>query len=77
MAEISAATVAKLRAMTNVGMMQCKQALLETNGDVEAAVDILRKRGIATAAKKATREARKGSSRSTSCPAPGWASWWK
>jgi elongation factor Ts len=60
MADITAATVAQLRAMTNVGMMQCKQALLETNGDLDAAVDILRKRGIATAAKKAGREAKEG-----------------
>jgi elongation factor Ts len=60
MAEITAALVAKLRAMTNVGMMQCKQALLETQGDLDSAVDILRKRGIATAAKKAGREAKEG-----------------
>lgn len=60
MADITAALVAKLRGMTNVGMMQCKQALVETQGDLDAAVDILRKRGIATAAKKATREANEG-----------------
>lgn len=60
MADITAALVAQLRAMTNVGMMQCKQALLETQGDLDAAVDILRKRGIATAAKKAGREAKEG-----------------
>jgi elongation factor Ts len=60
MAEINATLVGKLRAMTNVGMMQCKQALLETHGDLDAAVDILRKRGIATAAKKAGREAKEG-----------------
>lgn len=60
MAEITAALVAKLRAMTNVGMMHCKHALVETNGDLDAAVDILRKRGIATAANKAAREAREG-----------------
>jgi elongation factor Ts len=60
MADITAALVAKLRAMTNVGMMQCKHALLETKGDLDAAVDILRKRGIATAAKKAGREAKEG-----------------
>jgi elongation factor Ts len=60
MADITAASVAQLRAMTNVGMMQCKQALLETKGDLDAAVDILRKRGIATAARKAGREAKEG-----------------
>ena len=60
MADITAALVAQLRAMTNVGMMQCKQALLETQGNLDAAVDILRKRGIATAAKKAGREAKEG-----------------
>jgi elongation factor Ts len=60
MADINAALVAKLRGMTNVGMMQCKQALVETHGDLDAAVDILRKRGIATAAKKSVREANEG-----------------
>ena len=43
MAEITAATVGKLREMTNAGMMDCKKALTEANGDVNAAVDILRK----------------------------------
>lgn len=60
MAEITAAAVAKLREMTNAGMMDCKKALTEANGDLNAAVDILRKKGAATAAKKATREAREG-----------------
>ena len=60
MAEITAATVAKLREMTNAGMMDCKKALAEANGDMNAAVDILRKKGAATAAKKAAREAREG-----------------
>jgi elongation factor Ts len=60
MAEITAATVAKLREMTNAGMMDCKKALTEANGNLDAAVDILRKRGAATAAKKATREAKEG-----------------
>jgi elongation factor Ts len=46
--------------MTNVGMMHCKHALVETNGDLDAAVDVLRKKGIATAANKAAREAREG-----------------
>lgn len=60
MAEITAAAVAKLREMTNAGMMDCKKALTESNGDLNVAVDILRKKGAATAAKKATREAREG-----------------
>jgi elongation factor Ts len=60
MAEITAALVAKLRALTNVGMMHCKNALIETKGDLDAAVDVLRKKGIATAANKAAREAREG-----------------
>src|SRR5438034_7343873 len=60
MAEITAAAVAKLREMTNAGLMDCKKALVESNGDLPAAVDILRKKGVATAAKKAGREAKEG-----------------
>jgi elongation factor Ts len=60
MAEITAQNVAKLREMTGVGMMECKKALVEAQGNMEAAVDILRKSGAASAAKKATREAREG-----------------
>jgi elongation factor Ts len=60
MGEITAAAVAKLREMTNAGMMDCKKALTEAKGDLEAAVHILRKRGAATAATKAAREAREG-----------------
>ena len=60
MAEITAAMVAKLREMSGAGMMDCKKALVETNGDVEAAMTLLRKKGAATAAGKATREAREG-----------------
>ncbi len=60
MAEITAANVGKLREMTGVGMMECKKALVEAKGDIEAAVDLLRKSGAASAAKKATREAREG-----------------
>jgi len=60
MAEITAANVAKLREMTGVGMMECKKALVQAGGDIEAAVDVLRKSGAASAAKKATREAREG-----------------
>lgn len=60
MAEITSAQIAKLRAMTNAGMMDCKRALTETKGDLDAAVDYLRKKGMASAAKKALREAREG-----------------
>jgi elongation factor Ts len=60
MAEITAALVAQLRAMTNVGMMECKKALTENNGDLNAAVEYLRKKGIAGAAKLEGREAKEG-----------------
>jgi elongation factor Ts len=60
MAEITATTVAKLREMTGVGMMECKRALVAAKGDIDAAVDFLRKSGAASAAKKSTREAREG-----------------
>ena len=60
MAEITAANVAKLREMTNAGMMDCKRALTDAQGDMDKAVEILRKKGAATAATKAAREAREG-----------------
>jgi elongation factor Ts len=60
MAEITSAMVAKLREMTGAGMMDCKKALTETNGDVEAAVTLLRKKGAATATTKGAKEAREG-----------------
>ncbi len=60
MAEITSALVAKLREMTNAGMMDCKNALKEANGDLEAAAVILRKKGMATASSKGAREAREG-----------------
>ncbi len=60
MAEITANTVAKLREMTNAGMMDCKKALTESQGNLDAAVDLLRKRGAATATNKGSREAREG-----------------
>jgi elongation factor Ts len=60
MAEITAALVGKLREMTGAGLMDCKKALGETKGDLEAAVDLLRKKGAASAAKKASREANEG-----------------
>lgn len=57
---ITAADVKQLREMTGVGMMDCKKALTETNGDIEAAVDWLRSKGLAKAAKKADRVAAEG-----------------
>jgi elongation factor Ts len=58
--EITAALVKQLRDSTGVGMMDCKKALAETNGDMDAAVDWLRTRGLAKAAKKAGRVAAEG-----------------
>ena len=60
MAEITAKLVAQLRGMTSAGLMDCKKALIETDGDVEAAVDVLRAQGTIKAAKKAGREANEG-----------------
>lgn len=60
MATITAAMVKELRETTGAGMMDCKTALNETGGDIEAAVDWLRKKGLASAAKKAGRVAAEG-----------------
>jgi elongation factor Ts len=60
MAEITAAMVKELRDVSGAGMMDCKKALGETAGDLEAAVDWLRTKGLATAAKKAGRTASEG-----------------
>ncbi|MEE2948102.1 MAG: translation elongation factor Ts [Verrucomicrobiota bacterium] len=60
MAEITAKLVAQLRGITSAGLMDCKKALIETDGDVEAAVDVLRAQGTIKAAKKAGREANEG-----------------
>ena len=60
MANISAAMVKELREATGAGMMDCKNALNETGGDIEAAIDWLRKKGLAAAAKKAGRVAAEG-----------------
>jgi len=57
---ITAADVNKLRQMTGSGMMDCKKALTETNGDFEAAVDLLRKRGAKVSAARADRDAKEG-----------------
>ncbi|BCM93109.1 elongation factor Ts [Abditibacteriota bacterium] len=60
MATINAADVKKLRDMTGAGMMDCKKALVETGGDMEEAVTLLRKKGEATAVKRGDREAKEG-----------------
>lgn len=60
MAEITAADVMKLRKMTGAGMMDCKKALEETNGDFERAQELIRERGKAIANKRADREASQG-----------------
>ena len=60
MAEITAALVKDLREKTGAGMMDCKRALAETGGDLEGAVDWLRKKGLSAAAKKAGRVAAEG-----------------
>lgn len=57
---ISASDVNKLRQMTGAGMMDCKKALTEANGDFEAAIDLLRKKGQKIAANRQDREAKEG-----------------
>ena len=60
MAEITAATVMKLRKMSGQGMMDCKKALSETDGDLDAAMQLLRKKGLATLEKRAGRDTTEG-----------------
>src|SRR6516164_8069497 len=60
MADVTAALVKELREKTGAGMMDCKRALGDTDGDIEAAVDWLRKKGLAAAASKAGRVAAEG-----------------
>jgi len=60
MAQVTAATVKELRERTGAGMMDCKKALAETDGDMEASVDWLRAKGLAAAAKKSSRVAAEG-----------------
>lgn len=60
MADISAAAVMKLRKASGQGMMDCKKALEETNGDFDAAMELLRKKGLATLQKRAERETSQG-----------------
>ncbi|OGW57517.1 MAG: translation elongation factor Ts [Nitrospirae bacterium RBG_16_43_8] len=60
MTTISAGRIKDLREKTGAGMMECKKALTESNGDFEKAIDCLRQKGLATAAKKASRSASQG-----------------
>ena len=60
MANITAKDVAELRAKTGLGMMDCKKALVEAEGDMDKAITILREKGLATAAKKESRIAADG-----------------
>jgi elongation factor Ts len=60
MAEITAALVKELRERSGVGMMDCKKALAENDGDIEASLDWLRAKGLSKAAKKADRVAAEG-----------------
>ena len=70
MAQITAALVKDLRDKTGAGMMDAKKALVENGGDVEAAVDWLRAKGLSKAAKKSRTEARRGGTESSSRRAP-------
>ena len=69
MATISAKDVMELRKQTDCGMMECKKALTEADGNFEKAIEILRERGLATAAKKASRVAAEGMVYADYCPA--------
>jgi elongation factor Ts len=60
MAEITVATINDLRQRTNAGMMDCKKALIETNGDADAAIKILREKGLAIQVKRADKESKEG-----------------
>lgn len=60
MAEITVEMIKELRSRTGAGMMDCKRALEDTDGNVDKAVDVLRKKGLALAAKKAGRSAKEG-----------------
>ncbi|MDE5683673.1 MAG: translation elongation factor Ts, partial [Muribaculaceae bacterium] len=57
---VTLAEITKLRGLTGAGMMDCKKALIESNGDMDAAVEVLRKKGQAIAAKREDREAAEG-----------------
>ena len=57
---VTAAQIKELREITGIGMMECKKALEEANGDMDQAIELLRKKGLAKAAKKADRETIEG-----------------
>ena len=71
----SAEMVKELRTLTGAGVLDCKKALDETNGDMEKAAESLRQKGLAAAAKKADRVAKEGMIARTSTWAPGWLPW--
>ncbi len=60
MAEVTSDLIKTLRERTQVGIMECKKALIECGGDIEKSIDYLRKKGIASASKKESREAKEG-----------------
>ena len=60
MADITSEMIKELRVRTQVGMLDCKKALIECNGDIEKSIDFLRKKGIASAGKKEGRETKEG-----------------
>ena len=60
MVKVTAAEVNNLRKITGAGMMDCKKALVEANGDLDSAIEILRKKGQKVAAKRADRESSEG-----------------
>ena len=70
--KISAKDVKGLRDRTGAGMMDCKRALEETEGDMEAAIDLLRAKGAAKAAKRAEKAANQGTIGATSTSTSGW-----
>ena len=74
---ISAAQVKELREKTGAGMMDCKKALTEANGDMEKAIEILREKGLAAAEKKAGRVAAEGLVEAYIHAGDGSASWSK
>ena len=75
MADISAQMIKDLRERTGAGMSDCKKALAECAADMEKAIEYLRKKGIASAAKKSTRIAVRGHRRHATCTAAASACW--
>ncbi len=67
MAEVTMDTIKELRALTNAGMMDCKKALIETNGDMDEAIKVLRKKGLSIQAKRADKEAKEGIVATAAC----------